>query len=127
MEVSFDVAPPNFEKDVYGVEMFIQHFLVGETFDYLQMTEHLLGSEKQSNDLTNIIKIPYEVAENSEYEWNYDVYGIFSLIDLKKFKKLNFVKEIKSYMLKNCSDKKIQKEMEEILENESCGLIVNER
>ena len=111
--------------------MFMQHYLSGETFDYSTMVEVLLGDEKNKkpNEITSIIKIPYEIDEKkSEFEWNYDVYGIFSLIDLKKLKKTNFVKEIKNYMLKNCeNDKKIHKEVEEILENESCGLIINER
>eukprot|EP01080_Neovahlkampfia_damariscottae_P001422 gene1422-12042_t len=131
IEVSFDVAPPNFEKDINGVELFMQHYLTGDVFDYNGMVEALLGDEKNKkpNQISNIIKIPYEVDEKkSEFEWNYDVYGIFSLIDLKKLKKTQFVKEIKNYMLNNCaSDKKVFKEVEEILENESCGLIINER
>lgn len=59
--MDFDVSIPNFEKDYFGVELFLKNYLNGESYDFAQLTELVLGDEQKDepNPLTSIIKIPY--------------------------------------------------------------------
>lgn len=112
---------------MYGAELFMKNYLLDTNYNYISLTEHLLGEDNSPNTLTNVIKIPYEFEKETEYEWNYDVYGIFSLLDLKKHKKLDFIKQIRKYLLDNIQDKKKRTEMEDIIDNDPSGMIINER
>jgi hypothetical protein len=114
-------------KDLYGSEFFAKSYLMDTDYNYVGLTEHLLGTDESPNVLTNIVKVPYEFDGPTEYEWNFEVYGMFSLVDLKKNKKLDFVKSIKKFLLDHCLEKKQKSELEEILEEHATGLIFNER
>jgi hypothetical protein len=45
-----------------GVEVLIQNYITGLTYDYTALTELVMRDEnKETNKLTSVIKIPYEV------------------------------------------------------------------
>nr|CAG4713354.1 unnamed protein product [Naegleria fowleri] len=56
--VDFDVNVPDLEKDYFGVELYIRNYLQGNEFNYVDMTELLLGDEQNKipNPLTSVIK-----------------------------------------------------------------------
>lgn len=47
-----------------------------------------MGDEKENepNTLTSVIKVPYKKKETDEYDWESDVYGVFSIIDYRQHK-----------------------------------------
>jgi hypothetical protein len=63
--------------------------------------------------------------ETLGWEWN-DIYGFVSIIDVNKHKKLDCIKQIKDYIMENCSDKKIKDQLVEVF-NGKPAVILNER
>lgn len=57
-------------------------------FDYTELTDIVMGDEKENepNTLTSVIKVPYKKKETDEYDWESDVYGVFSIIDYRQHK-----------------------------------------
>lgn len=169
--MDFDVSVPNFEKDYFGVELFLKNYLNGEAYDFGKLTELILGDEEQDepNPLTSVIKIPYddegasvedqerqsiadsEKKENKksttstatsdnmtdedgvfdgplegEWDWSSDTYGVLSVLDYKKNKKLDCMKQIKNYVLSVAPEKQ-KTQVSEIFEEGKVGIIINER
>ncbi|KAL0481661.1 BCCIP protein [Acrasis kona] len=144
VQVDFDVSIPDMEKDYYGLELYTKNFLVGQPYNYADLTQIVLGDEekKEPNFLTSVIKVPYDDEkkpdapkkknkdnksdeEELNWEWN-DVYGFLSVVDMNKYKKSESVKQIKEYIMDKCKDKKMKDQLAEIFSGK-VGLIVNER
>jgi hypothetical protein len=70
LQVDFDVNIPNFQRDYFGVELFLRNYLNGQEFDFVKLTELVLGDEEKDepNPLTSVIKIPYEEDEEQQQQ-----------------------------------------------------------
>ncbi|KAG2379537.1 hypothetical protein C9374_006654 [Naegleria lovaniensis] len=70
--VDFDVNVPDLEKDYFGVELYVRNYLQGNEFNYVEMTELLLGDEQNKipNPLTSVIKTANDNASSSSVPSN---------------------------------------------------------
>jgi hypothetical protein len=155
LQVDFDVSVPNFEKDYYGIELFLKNYLNGESFDFVKLTELVLGDEQKDepNPLTSVIKVPYDEHNNNnntkedtevktdnkssddmtddtplegEWDWSSDVYGFVTCLEYKKNRKLDCMKQIKNYVI-SMAPEKMKQEITQIFEDGKIGIILNER
>jgi len=102
MEVTFDVNIPNYKVDSDGCELFLSKYLNGEDYNYSDFAKFLLLKPDGTtpNEVTSVIKTIYEFTDPTEYEWNKDVFGLVSLVDLSENKSLECLNQIKRYLLK---------------------------
>jgi hypothetical protein len=66
IQVDFEIMVPDMDKDYYGLELYAKNYLNGKPYNYVELTELVMGDEasKTPNSLTSVIKVPYE--DNNE-------------------------------------------------------------
>lgn len=69
IQVDFDVALPNMERDFDGVQLYLRNFLRGDpSFNYVEFTELVMGDAKtgKPNPCTSVLKIDQSTSSSPE-------------------------------------------------------------
>ncbi|GFS99262.1 protein BCCIP homolog [Nephila pilipes] len=125
IEVDFDVKMPE-ASDFHGIKNLLQQLFLKAHINTSELADLLLQQRK----ITGVIK---QACDDDDDDDDLDVdFGVFSVINLTQKDNLNFVNEIKTYLLSHCkkmsSDANFQT-LQRMLEDKRkhVGLIISER
>ncbi|XP_058961402.2 protein BCCIP homolog [Pocillopora verrucosa] len=135
--VEFEAFPPN-EEDFNGIRCLLQQLFLKSTLDLSKLSDLIISQP----EVTTLIKVVNDDDQENNGEAKTDnddnddesedgVFGLTTVIDLKKHKESDVVKQLKKLLTDKCQElasKEDKTEFTEVMEGQhSVGFLINER
>jgi len=121
IDIEFEAQSP-VETDFHGIKQLLDRLFLTQRVDLSELANLIISQ-------TNVGSTIKVVIDDDDDDENDEVYGISSLLSLKKHKEKHCVEELKNGIMSKCKSVEADKceTLRNILEKKNVGFLVNER